>query len=580
LRDADATVRRRAEQGLAALARLVQPTWQPVLDFLASSEPAYRQWAAVRLAAAGAVAVPLLIPALAKNRPVEERLAALDALRRLGPLAGAAAPIVLDCLDDDEADVRKLVPGALAAFGGAAVPVLTAALRRPKPLVRHGALVALAQCRAADAGPALVAHLVATPEVVEQHLAAEALAGCGPAGLAALQHALGQHPVRCLTALAQMPEVPAALLAPHLHAPTAPVRLAAVLAVGRTQRTELAPNVLACLDDEEPVADVAALALAQLDAPTVAAELAQRVQTAATAPARRRAVAALGTGANARQHVAALLAVATDADVQVRRQTLSTLASLAATQAEAVYAVLLAALDDADGLVRTHAINGLAGLGTRGEPALRTALHKPDARLRRTAWPALLALQPGDADELLNSALTGRDCALACAALTALGQRRERLAVTTVNAAVASPLRDLRQTALATLHVWDATGNLAGAGLVEAFAAADPRVRLWALQAAEQVPPLALVEAVPVLTLLGGDWGTAANQAQKLLRKIGPAALPGFRSVLTSKEAKVRNRGLDTLRQFNWSAWYDLNHHAKHLHNPPADVSKKLDRVL
>ena len=81
-----------------------------------------------------------------QDTDLEQRKQALEALRRLGPQAKPAVPVLCQLMRDDDRDLRRGAVRALYAVGPkakAAVPALAGALRDPDREVRCGAADAL-----------------------------------------------------------------------------------------------------------------------------------------------------------------------------------------------------------------------------------------------------------------------------------------------------------------------------------------------------------------------------------------------------------------------------------------------------
>jgi HEAT repeat protein len=103
-----------------------------------------------RLGPAARSAVPSLIEALSKDRPVRQNAAL--ALGQIGPDAREAVPALGEALSDSEWAVRRQAALALGQIGPEArkvIPGLQKVSRDPDPLVRQAAQKALKQIRAA-----------------------------------------------------------------------------------------------------------------------------------------------------------------------------------------------------------------------------------------------------------------------------------------------------------------------------------------------------------------------------------------------------------------------------------------------
>ncbi|GAB4323686.1 MAG: hypothetical protein Kow0059_19050 [Candidatus Sumerlaeia bacterium] len=148
-----------------ALGRIGAPPEKMIpelMDALTGGDRQMREAAAEAIAQMGAQAVSHLRAALADTGS-RERLAALEALRRVAPSAGDKAADLLAALDGENwADLRRAAGGALQAAGMTDVAALLDALNSPEKKNRIEAIEALAGIgpRAREAGPALFEALL------------------------------------------------------------------------------------------------------------------------------------------------------------------------------------------------------------------------------------------------------------------------------------------------------------------------------------------------------------------------------------------------------------------------------------
>lgn len=113
---------------------------------------------------ANAAVIPLLVDLAGEDETA--RMAAVMALRELGPVAWPAVPALIEALSDPVVGIRKGAAGALGGIGEAAVPAvadLAGALEDPHRFVRSWAAMALYEIgpAAKPAAPDLV-HMMHT----------------------------------------------------------------------------------------------------------------------------------------------------------------------------------------------------------------------------------------------------------------------------------------------------------------------------------------------------------------------------------------------------------------------------------
>lgn len=166
LRSPDADARVAAADGLALSGRLAIPAVPELAAALRDVDPSVRQAAATALRSIGrpaAAAGPLLARALAVETSAPARQAMSRALARLGSDASEATPALLDALDSDIVDARRLACRGLADVAPPSRRVverlLDVMLRDPDSRVRDAARSALAEM-----GVEMQAHV---PRLVE-----------------------------------------------------------------------------------------------------------------------------------------------------------------------------------------------------------------------------------------------------------------------------------------------------------------------------------------------------------------------------------------------------------------------------
>jgi HEAT repeat protein len=106
-------------------------------------EEPIRNMAANALGLLGPESVPALARQLQRRTDVFGRRKAADALSRNQLSAREAIPVLINCLSDDDSEVRLVAVESLARFGEAAVQPLLAALKRDNPYIQVFAAEAL-----------------------------------------------------------------------------------------------------------------------------------------------------------------------------------------------------------------------------------------------------------------------------------------------------------------------------------------------------------------------------------------------------------------------------------------------------
>ncbi len=148
LKNRSPNVRRRAAYGLGEMGPIASGAVAE-LTSLASSDSVVdvrhmAQWAVDRIGTRRVLADPdlLLTEGLLDSDP-ETRVLAIRRLGASHPSNRMAATTLVRLLDDSSEVIRHAAVEALVAKGRPALPAITTALRSPRPLVRHGAMLAL-----------------------------------------------------------------------------------------------------------------------------------------------------------------------------------------------------------------------------------------------------------------------------------------------------------------------------------------------------------------------------------------------------------------------------------------------------
>lgn len=522
--------------------------------------------------------IPGLLRAL-RDRRADVRCAAAQALGEVA-VDEAAADLVA-ALGDESERVRQAAAAALAHsddpslaerlapalessdefvqhaaaralqqhFQGEDAAVLIERLRDPLPRVREAAAEALAQHMDASATEALISTLADTTWSVGE-AAASALLRIGPPAVAPLCAALANpDPVLRRQAAYVLGQLAAQLgagqraavagvLAGLLDDVRAPVRAAAVRALGRTRESAaLAPLATALGDARPEVREAASEALgASRDGKAVPvligalADEAPVVRSAAT-----RALAQIGAPA-----VVPVMAALLGTDADARCQAAGTLGEL------------VAGLED-------------ASLRARAVEALRGALRDPRERVRQAAARALAKWGPGPDPELQ-------------AAHAVATQDWERLA--RLGATVAEPLIGLLKddsahprrradavSRLASLARQAPTGRAQRARIVDVLAAAladgEASVREGALAAlvhtgaGVQDPAVRERVVEHLVRLLDGDADRRRLAAHALGQTGLPEAVEPLIAVLADPVLDVRRAAGEALAQFYWRGHLD-----------------------
>jgi len=373
--------------------------------------------------------------------------AARAALNAIGRIGGPAAAAALDAVkpaaavQDAWASAYLRCAGSLAAAGqtGRANKMYHTLFAGSAPAaVRAGALGALVQAEKEQMVPTLVKLLFSEDRIWRQAATAGIVHVPGAAATKALGEALANLDapgksllLAALCARGDAAGMPA-LLNPLVGQADPSLRLAAIMALGRLGDASSVPLLAAVLKEEGDAAAAASQTL--VDLPDISAALAQQAQ--AGDPAVRTGVLAVLAK---RQDAAALPAVRQvthDADANVRRAALKTLAVLGTP--EDVAPLLAMLLAEKDGGLRDQMAETLSAIVRRADD-------------KNTLGAAVLAaLAQGDDEaklRLLNVlSILGGDKALQAARATlAAGSEAHKAAVRVLaNWVDAAPLADLR----------------------------------------------------------------------------------------------------------------------------------------
>jgi HEAT repeat protein len=192
LKDADASVRQRAAEFLGYLRPTDEASIAALVIALDDAEPAVRSQTATTLGQIGEPAMPALIQTLKKGT-ANSRVAASDALYRLGPTAKTALPELIGLVSDNTngTEVRchaAATIGRIGAAGKEAVPALLDTLKSGDDPLRQQAALALAAV-APEQEKVVNALIVALKDEkypTGRHAAMQALTTLGPAAKTAI----------------------------------------------------------------------------------------------------------------------------------------------------------------------------------------------------------------------------------------------------------------------------------------------------------------------------------------------------------------------------------------------------------
>jgi HEAT repeat protein len=338
-----------------------------------------------------------LLKLLQDDKPIPARLAAADALVRLG--AKEAAPALLKLLQDTEPSVRSAAAEALGRLRAKeAVPALRKLLQDKNASVRLRAAEALGRPGPKEAVPALL-KLLQDQDRFVRRAAAEALGRLGakeavPALLKLLQDQdrFARHAAaEVLGRLGAKEAVPALLKLLQDDRPF--VRRAAAEALGRLGAKEAVPALLKLLQDQDSlVRHEAAEALGRLGAKEEAVPALLKLLQDDRPFVRRAAAEALGRLGAKEEAVPALLKLLQDENPSVRLVAAEALGRLGAKEA---VPALLKLLQDTDSSERRAAAEALVRLGAKeAVPGLLKLLQDKSSHVRDEVAEACLRLRP------------------------------------------------------------------------------------------------------------------------------------------------------------------------------------------
>lgn len=588
-------------RALTEMGRDVRPKVEGLLRLLGSPLDSYRDWAALMLGSRGSEVLPLLMERLADGDEYAQR-GACEAMTLLGPDAGPAVPLLVNTMAEA---TGVLLPEALArALGAAAsgaVLSLIAALGHKSPKVRIGVLDALARIgpAAESAVPALIERLQVEDNLAVQQFVGEVLARCGSGAVEALRQSVSTtNPAETARVARAFGIIgsPARAALPELlnllgHS-DAIVRREAAWTIGRVGATGSAAAATAVelakltRDGDARVREQAAVALGRLGADAVKS-LPTVLELLKSPDATQRQTAALAAGdlvaAGGKEALKALVAAAEkDSDPTVRATAVRGLANVDHGSAKEVLAVCRKALDDSDPGVRLRAVETAATLGGQAEPLLRSALEQPIPLVRRTAFQALVGLEPADLTTLLTERLSDRDWGISQLCAERLGTLGEagRATVPTLCLALKSRVKSVREAALKSLQTLDPDGVQIVPALTEALAEKNLPVRAWAAEQLGKYRDRA-ADAVPLLVLLAPGWQAGVGaKAAAAVQQIGAAAVPGIITALTQPEEKARERAISGMARIHHATYSAMQPFKEQLGSPPPPVMKKLNKSL
>jgi HEAT repeat protein len=537
--DEDEEVRQQAAETLGKIGGPADVTIATLQDLLEDPMPAVRVAALKSLGQRrqeATAAVPLVLP-LIHDRDESVREAASGALSQIGPLdRQAVAQLIADLKNQDNL-VRVQAAEAIGAIGpaaAAAVPVLAQALRDPNDRVRARAAWALGrmQGEGANAVPALAGAL-RDQDFRVSALAAEALGAIGPSSVSAVK--------ALLQALQHInPEV-------RKHAAAALARVGA-------PAKQTVPALSALLHDEEPtVRREALLALGACgDAVREVQEALHGALQDADPQIRTAAVQALSRlGLPEAMQVALLLPALEDASDEVKLEAARVLGRLGEAP-ESVIKGLCELLQQEDEQVQIGAVVALGKLGPRAAEAgelLVNVLRRSGAALREQVLRALALIQPPEAAAAFLSALHDPDAEVRRWASAGL-LKCEALQADALPALVQG-LKDPDVQVRANIvllcgrkEIWSAE---MGPLLLEYLNDPDDGLRLSALRILKEISELRLDGVLP--RLLNDPNSQIRFLAASILTHTAddPQAVEILRSAIAAEQPRLRRQALETI---------------------------------
>jgi HEAT repeat protein len=547
--------------GASVRAEDAPPTVQKLIQSLTSEDRQVRRDAAEELGRRGEAAreaVPALVK-LMKDADPQAGKNAVDALGGIGPAASEAIPALIDALDSRNGRGGRgagrmvslmHVAQALARIGSAAIPPLQTALESKDAQQRAGAARAIGAMgpAASVAVPALVKNLGDGSDEVRQG-SAEALGQIGAPAKSAVVAALGDADAKrragAALALAQLGSAAkdtAPTLIPILEKEQDPAaRMAQITALPKTgpDRERGVPLLVAAATDPDDTVrhvGINALAAARALHPDAVPALAGLLKNSDPAM-RQRAAHVLGRlGPDAASALPALVdaALASNGD--------DVFTDALTQNGPAALPALLSALKDAKPAANAWIFRTLRGFGAAAVPALSEALKNPKVEVRVAAIQALGAMGLDAIPEMhtLSTMASGAEPKVQAAALRALValHAEPKHLKPLLEAAMASPLPDVKRAAAAGLAATGGAAELGVDSLVALLSDDDPTGRLSAVQALGELGP----KSGPAVNALVEHFEDPALQVAiiETLRRLGSAAAPATPRLL---ELATRNRG-------------------------------------
>lgn len=366
---------------------------------LRDASPAVRQRAVVALGTMGPPAIPALLH-LVLTDPHPPSPAARQAAHALAGMRFAAAPPLLQALEDPDRVVRRRASYVLALFPEVDADIVSAlgrVLADPDRPVRVNASLRLRHAGAAarPAASGLIAALHDSDDVVRTH-ASRALMQIGlvdPAVIPGLVDGLrSKHPYNARHALIMLGAPASPVLVTALGDPDAGVRqhAAAVLGKIRPVVSGVVPALIAMLerDPDRQVRDRAGVALREIGEESDEALYALARALAVRDGVRSRAAWALGAFNRPEPAVLnELVHALKDSSREVRARAAHALARMAPPDPHVIQALVELLRDEYSPAMA--AVNALARIGHPAGAALRRATQDADRAVRQRAEEAL-----------------------------------------------------------------------------------------------------------------------------------------------------------------------------------------------